>query len=551
MSIPSPDADLFRVQKGQYADRWYVDPLPSCEVAEADPAFCVPSVSTIKRASGKDWTQVSLGRVAGWIHEAKPSFDGLDRATIKDHLQRASGEGLDLAMERGTQIHSMFEAVANGQDPAGVELGVEARLFRRTVLDCIEEQQPNMALCEFICLSRSVGYGGTADSIWCIDGEYWVVDYKSRNGKHDLYIEEAWQVAGYGKADYWVAASLSPEGELQHHRMAPLDLAGGLVISLTRQSYRIYEIDLEAAWGGFCTLRQHWQDRSDGKRPLVRAKWDNPTPTRDQWIRRRIELIRDYGGLPSMSVLIGVWPDGVQKPKHQTEPYSDGDIDRLLPAVEHAEAAAGAPWPPEDPGPRAGPEMPEQSSEVQEEPRRGPLEGEDWPEGAAVVARRLAALPSAAVDWISSVVVDARLAGTPIRLEETPTRRRVYIARALILACEKHLTREAFWAMVTSVIGPDRMGGSTGEILGGLDVDEAAKLAGIVSLAHSRQPDLDGVYEPPPPKITDLADLTKPELKDRCRQRGLPVGGTKQDLIERLLDQDTTGQGPDEERTQT
>jgi hypothetical protein len=43
---------------------------------------------------------------------------------------------------------------------------------------------------------------------------------------------------------------------------------------------------------------------------------------------------------------------------------------------------------------------------------------------------------------------------------------------------------------------------------------------------------------PPNDRLADLRDLTVPELKQRCRGRGLRVGGRREDLIRRLAFKD-------------
>ena len=49
------DPDLFRVNVGR--QRWYIDPLPACDIApEDDPDKSYPSISRVKKADAKDWT---------------------------------------------------------------------------------------------------------------------------------------------------------------------------------------------------------------------------------------------------------------------------------------------------------------------------------------------------------------------------------------------------------------------------------------------------------------------------------------------------------------
>ena len=64
MTLLGPaDADHFRVQVGRFGVRHYVDPLPGCDIAPAWDGD-VPAISTVKKASGSDWSFVALQRVA-------------------------------------------------------------------------------------------------------------------------------------------------------------------------------------------------------------------------------------------------------------------------------------------------------------------------------------------------------------------------------------------------------------------------------------------------------------------------------------------------------
>jgi len=532
-ATPKLDPDLFRRKVGQYGSRWYYDPLPSCDVADADDDWQAPSVSTIKNAAGKDWTQVSLQRVGQWITETKPTFEGLDAGQVSTRLQEASSAGLDLAAERGTQIHEMFEVYADGGDPGSVELGAAAMHYRRSVLKCIAEMKPVVSLSEFVCINRGVGYGGTADAIWYIDGEYWLVDYKTRAKKHATYLEELWQLAAYGNCEYAIGAHINDAGDIEHSRFELPELAGGLILSITPGGYRCYPVDLQAAWPGFQTLRTLWGCKASGQKDVRGKPWERPPMTRDSWIRDRIETIKDLDITP----LLVVWPEGVPKPKQQGDtPYSDAEIELLIVAVEFAEKEVGAPWPEGDPDPPKieQPEIPE--APVVVESVSVPEEGDEMLKALEVIRARFAKLSTTQVEWISARVVEAADAGMPIRVAERPTARRVFISRALILACERGITGNAFEAILASV-GDELVEATIGERLGSLDWERASVLAGLVSMAHPRQPELDQPVGPGPLDPAWLENLKKEDLKQMCRDRSLKVGGTAKDLVQRLLDE--------------
>lgn len=438
------DPEMFRIKVGQYSDRWYIDPLPSCDLAEADPEWKAPSVSTIKKASTKDWTAVTLKRLAYWMHQAKPQLNDLMPDEIEARLIAAKSESLDLAAERGTQIHKMFEVYADGGDISSVELGAEAMRYARTVRRILRDHQPKIVLSEFVVISRDIGYGGTGDAIWEIDGALYLVDYKSRSNKNAKYLEEAWQLSAYGHGDYLIVA-----GEDGPKRIPVPELAGGLVISITPSSYRFYPVDLAAAAPGFIALRDLAGWKAQGTRAVFGKEWENPKPTRDHWVRDRIEVLKEMDGI---APLLERWPESVTKPKHKTEPYSDAEIDLLLPAIEWAEKIVTAPWCDPDPKPPEGPEQPELTPEPEPEgPTFKPDEGDLMPTALVAIEHRYAQLNDAQREWIRSIVEEARVAGWPIRVAEEPTARRVFIARALILAVERRLEPSAFQAVLQTV----------------------------------------------------------------------------------------------------
>lgn len=501
------DPDLFRKQVGQYSDRWYIDPLPGCDIAPAAPDWDAPSVSTIKKVSGKDWTEVSLQRCAQWIYETKPDFSRLEQRGILDQLREAKGAGLDVASARGTEIHAMFELFADGGSVVDAEWeNAAARQYRRTVLRCLEEQKPHVRFSEFVAIRRGdalcEGYGGTGDAVWDLDGELFLVDYKSRTNKTDRYIEEAWQIAAYAKADYWVVAG--PDGEPM--RIKPPVLAGGLVVSISPSSYQMHPVDLDAAFEGFAALRHLWSFSKAGIGSVFGKAWTNPTPTRDWWIRNRIETIKEIDITP----LLERWPEGVPKPKQQVVPYSDDQIDLIIPAVEWAEKIDSAPWPEADPGrvvqadtQRAldwtqvgNLEQPEDLVPFNEPVM--PDEGDDFPKGAIVLQNRFDALTDSQKSWIGDIVEQANVAHLDIRPGAKPSSRRVFIGRALILACERKVDGPTLTKCLQSALGSEiSLDTPFGAAVGLLDWEQASTFAALVGVAHPGQ----SVYEQPsPPK---------------------------------------------------
>lgn len=507
------DPEQFRIKVGNYKERWYIDPLPTDEIAQADSGWRAPAVSTIKKASSKDWTQVAIGRAAASIFKQKPDFGEYQPDDIFTYLNQANANALDLASMRGVQIHKMFEVYAEGGDPTTVELGFEAKAYRETVLRCIRRCQPEIMLSEFLCMSRTVGYGGTGDAIWTLkgwpdlaDGAY-LVDYKSRGANHAVYIEEAWQVAAYARCDYMVIDA----GYNTPVRMLPGEFKGGLILSITPTSFSFYPVDLEAAWPGFLTLRDHWQHRRNGKTPLF-GDPVNPPMTRDAWIRERIDIVK----AADVEALKKCWPFEIPTPKKHPHPYSDAEIGLLDEALGFAEKHLSIPF--GDPDPAAPPYRrphevefeedlahiagyPGMASDaedsvypggedpagidyaaVQEAAAAMPAEGELQPTALALIKQRFEMLRPPQREWINSVVIEANDCDLPIRVADQPTQRRVAIAKTLIRCAENGISRQDINTALEVVarITPGEM--TLGAAIGMLDFQEALAMLELIKL---------------------------------------------------------------------
>lgn len=520
------DPEQFRIKVGNYKDRWYVDTLPGCSIAPAAPEWQAPAVSTIKKASSKDWTQVAIKRAAEWVFKHDISFDGQDPDSIGSALSQANSNALDLASARGVQIHKMFEVYAEGGNPESVELGYEASAYRQTVLRCIRTMKPDIVLSEFLAMNRAVGYGGTGDAVWRMDGKNVLIDYKSRGENHAAYLEEAWQVAAYAKAEYYLAENA--HGEVI--RILPPEFSEAMILSITPTSYQFYPVDIERAWPGFVTLRDHWQHRRDGKKGIFGKEWQPPL-TRDQWIRDRIDIIKQV----DVTALKRVWPEDIAPPKKHEHPFTDAEVNLLDIQLGFAEKQLSIGFGVPDPGDGISQLVVDMvdtwlhkitgtvHTDV-EESNEGPAmpdEGELAPASLPLIAQRFHALRAPQQEWISSVVVEARDCGLPIRVAETPTERRVAIAKALIRAAERGLTIESLKGAleVVSVFTEATLRKMPfGAAVGTLTAIEAKAWLELVKML-----DGDHKYDVEPDPNMEIARKGAPITKSQTREKAKPA----------------------------
>jgi hypothetical protein len=303
------DADHYRVKVGRYGDRWYADPLPGCDIAPATDGSW-PSVSTIKKASGSDWTFVGLKRVAEALRENAHALDGLAYDECYERLKTINKLGLSRAAQRGTNVHLYFEKGLRGHsvDVVGSvdEPGAE---YLPAVRSFFDTYNPELVAAEVVCIHRDlngVGYGGTSDGLIHIDGKTYWIDWKSRgaDSDHGAYAEEAAQLGGYYSAQYMLIEG--PAGPAR----APLPPAdGGLIVSVKPDGVRLYPIDLERAAQHWRHLHAWWCARRDEKQAIGKPLAPrSPTPAYSA-LAGMAATVDDLMTLYQRAVAEGQWND--------------------------------------------------------------------------------------------------------------------------------------------------------------------------------------------------------------------------------------------------
>lgn len=264
-----PDnADLFRVSVGRYGERWYTDPLPACPIAPASTANW-PSVSTVKKASGGDWSFVALQRCADELAAHPQRYVGMDAGQLYDAFKNANKDGLNKAARRGTAVHAMCEQML---EHGRITDDTGAPEYRAAVEQFFDTYQPEQRVVEAVAIHRDLnghGYGGTGDAGLVIGGQLIKVDWKSRgvDSKHGAYPEEAAQIAAYARAQYIIEL----DGAGEACRSATPAYAEGWVVSIKPDGARVYPVDLDLAWSHWTNLHAWWVARLDERKPVGRS----------------------------------------------------------------------------------------------------------------------------------------------------------------------------------------------------------------------------------------------------------------------------------------
>jgi hypothetical protein len=254
------DADHFRVKVGRYGDRWYTDPLPSCELAEASD-WVGPSVSTTKPPFANKY--VPMRAIADmpsedWARLSKKDADQRYEA-IKSHEKDAARVNMD----RGSIVHRFAEDRLFGRAtleqflPGSDRALEQARRFRPALDAFFDTYQPELVVAEAVCLHRTlngVGYGGTTDAIVKIEGDLWDVDWKSRNSDHAAYADDAGQGGAYIGAEFMIVTG--PDGNPMRVRIP--NVAGVLIVSIREDGFRAYPIDRDGAVAHYEAMHRWW-----------------------------------------------------------------------------------------------------------------------------------------------------------------------------------------------------------------------------------------------------------------------------------------------------
>lgn len=149
----------------------------------------VPSVTNVIGIIDKPalprWAAKETAKAA-W--SLRTSLDEMGEEEAVDVLKGAPWRRSGRAADRGTSIHEWLEAALLGQPLP--ELSGEAVLYRDAAAAWLERWQPETLATEVTMFSAL--YAGTADALVTLDGEVWLIDFKTSSG---LYPEVALQLA--------------------------------------------------------------------------------------------------------------------------------------------------------------------------------------------------------------------------------------------------------------------------------------------------------------------------------------------------------------------
>lgn len=114
----------------------------------------------------------------------------------EDWLTTIPGYERDKTADLGTRVHALAEEMGRG---GAITTNEDEAPYITQYVRFLDERKPEFLLVEFMVFSLSQQYGGTADALLRIDGQNWLVDYKTGR---NTYAHTALQLAGLAGAAF-------------------------------------------------------------------------------------------------------------------------------------------------------------------------------------------------------------------------------------------------------------------------------------------------------------------------------------------------------------
>lgn len=209
----------------------------------------VPSVTNVIGILDKPalprWAAKSVA-VTAW--ELRASLPNMDMDEAIDVLKGSPWRKSQRAADRGTTIHEWLQARVRGDALPNVE--GEAVEYVEAAEAWYQRFQPRAVHTEITLFSD--GYAGTADAILEIEGQTWLIDYKTSSG---LYAEVALQLSALATCDLMQEAGYEAQSAPAINRVAAVRIGKGGEWEMREvtdvQSCAVAFDHLLAAW--------HWQ----------------------------------------------------------------------------------------------------------------------------------------------------------------------------------------------------------------------------------------------------------------------------------------------------
>jgi hypothetical protein len=225
----------------------------------------LPSVTNILSVLDKPalprWAAKETAAAAA---ELKSSIGDMEDADIIDVLKAAPWRKSSRAADRGTTIHEWLENSMLGLPLPSLD--GEAAAYEQAAHAWLDDMQPEPVRLEVTMFGK--GYAGTADGIVRIDGQNWMIDYKTSKA---LYESAALQVAAL--AECQEAATVT----FDDLEPAPkIDRLAAVRIGDDGRYEMLEVVDRKQLMVAFESCRKIWKWKYEGEKPFGAAYERHP-----------------------------------------------------------------------------------------------------------------------------------------------------------------------------------------------------------------------------------------------------------------------------------
>jgi hypothetical protein len=428
---------------------------------------------------GERMTAIGLARRPDILAQIDDNTD--DTKLLNALCQKAKeAGGATIRRDLGTALHAILEKSWTDPDytpPAAHVNDVKAvhdtlRAYGLSVVDGMTER--------IVVMDRH-RIAGTFDLMLAnAAGQLFLADIKTGSTVKYGGLSFATQLSIYAHADSLYTQGAAADGsEDVRTDMPPVSRHIAYLIHVEPGSGRcdLHQLNLDFGLVDTAMMVREMRKSSD----YLTAVQYPTDPERDRWIRDRLTTLRQT----APELLVRAWPADIPTPKNHPEPYDTGTIDRLVALCDRLETETESPFPPADPA-TVVPQKATQAPVTTDAP--GIDEGPDMSDDMDDVRAAFESLTDEQRLWITDRVREAREAGMAIRVAESPTQRRIMIARAMIHAVTHDLdTAEQRIRDVLHFMTDDDMCLLTtvpvGAIIGTLNAEQAGLFESWMSMA--------------------------------------------------------------------
>lgn len=215
----------------------------------------LPSVTNVIGILDKHLQYWAAREVASAAVTMKASLAGMSDEEVLDVLKGAPFRRSNRAAGRGTDIHAYLEAAMRFTPVP--ELEGDALNYREAADRWLRDVQPVTEYTEVTMFHP--GYAGTADAIVTVDGERWLIDFKTSKA---IYDEVALQLAAL-----WACPQLHDGEKLVES--ASIDRVAAVRIGRDGEWEMKEVVDPAGSAAAFLSLLEAWKWKNADEKPLT------------------------------------------------------------------------------------------------------------------------------------------------------------------------------------------------------------------------------------------------------------------------------------------